>query len=155
MVWERILPVIVPFPLLALLVAVAGQWGLFLLVPVWAHIAILVAGLLIAIYAAVRSALRFRQPSFTEVNTRLAVDNELKPEQLLGMRHQKDQPALRIGKAKAGIAIADPFALRFVALVMCALGFLILGPTSVYRIPHSFFVGLQATASIETNLAMK
>jgi hypothetical protein len=153
MVWERLLPVIVPFPLLALLVAVAGQWGLFLLVPVWAHIAILVAGLLIAIYAAVRSALRFRQPSFTEVNTRLAVDNELKPEQLLGMRHQKDQPALRIGKAKAGIAIADPFALRFVALVMCALGFLILGPGSFCRVPSSFCPFSPAKGSVELSLA--
>jgi len=155
MVWERALPIVVPFPLLALLVAVAGQWGLFLIVPTWAHIAILVIGLLIAIYAAVRSGLRFRQPSFTEVNTRLAVDNELKPEQLLGMRHARVQPVLRIGKAKAGIAAADPFALRFVALVMIVLGFLILGPTSFYRIPHSFFVGIQATVSIEQNLAMK
>ncbi len=156
MVWERILPVIVPFPLLAVLVAVAGQWGLFLVVPAWAHIAILVVGFLIAIYAAVRAALRFRQPSFTEVNTRLAVDNDLKPEQLLGLRHAKVQPALRIGKAKAGIAVADPFALRFVALMMFALGFLILGPGSLCRIPASFCpCAAPAIASIDLHLAMK
>ena len=153
MVWERILPVLVPFPLLALLVAVAGQWGLFLVVPAWAHAAILSAGLLAAIYAAVRSALRFRQPSFTEVNTRLAVDNDLKPEQLLGLRHAKDQPSLRIGKAKAGIAAADPFALRFVALVMVALGFLILGPTSFARMPSSFCLFSTAHGSADLNLA--
>lgn len=156
MVWERLLPVLVPFPLLALLVAVAGQWGLFLIVPTWAHIAILVVGLLVAIYAAVRSAMAFRKPTFTEVNTRLAVDNEMKPEQLLGMRHQKNQPALRIGKAKAGIAKADPFALRFVALAMLVLGLLILGPSSVYRMPASFCpYAVQAMASIGQNLAMK
>ena len=156
MVWERALPIIVPFPLLALLVAVAGQWGLFLVVPAWAHIAILVVGLLIAVYAAVRSALRFRQPSFTEVNTRLAVDNDLKPEQLLGMRHQPDQPALRIGKAKAGIATADPFALRFVALAMIVLGFLILGPGSFCRMPASFCpLAMQTTISSDQNVAMK
>jgi hypothetical protein len=154
MVWERILPVFVPFPLLALLVAVAGQWGLFLIVPRWAHAAILGAGLLVAIYAAVRSALRFRQPSFTEVNTRLAVDNDLKPEQLLGLRHAKAQPSLRIGKAKAGIAAADPFALRFVALVMVVLGFLILGPTSFARMPASF-CPFGAQGSADLNLAMK
>ncbi len=155
MVWERLLPAIVPFPLLALLVAVAGQWGLFLVVPKWAHAAILAAGLLAAIYAAVRAALAFRQPSFTEVNTRLAVDNDMKPEQLLGLRHAKDQPAFRIGKAKAGIAAADPFALRFVALVMIMLGFLILGPGSFARMPSSFcpFAGTQGSA--ELNLAMK
>ena len=151
MVWERALPIVVPFPLLALLVAVAGQWGLFLVVPEWAHAAILVVGLLAAIYAAVRGALAFRVPSFTEINTRLAVDNDLKPEQLLGMRHRKDQPVLRIGKAKAGIAAADPFALRFVALVMVALGFLILGPGSFSRMPASFCPFAQPHVS----LAMK
>lgn len=156
MVWERLLPVLVPFPLLALLVAVAGQWGLFLIVPKWAHVAILVVGLLVAVYAAVRSAMAFRKPTFTEVNTRLAVDNEMKPEQLLGMRHQKDQPALRIGKAKAGIAKADPFALRFVALAMLVLGLLILGPSSIYRMPASFCpYAVQTMASIGQNLAMK
>lgn len=156
MVWERILPVLVPFPLLALLVAVAGQWGLFLLVPKWAHIAILVVGLLVALYAAVRSALAFRKPTFTEVNTRLAVDNEMKPEQLLGMRHQKDQPSLRIGKAKAGIAKADPFALRFVALAMLVLGLVILGPSSLYRMPSSFCPFAAPTvAMIDLNLASK
>jgi hypothetical protein len=154
MVWERALPIVVPFPLLALLIAVAGQWGLFLIVPLWAHAAILAAGLVIAIYAAVRGALAFRLPSFTEVNTRLAVDNDLKAEQLLGLRHAKDQPSLRIGKAKAGIAAADPFALRFVALVMVALGFLILGPTSFYRMPASFCPFCEQ-GSADLNLAMK
>ena len=155
MVWERALPIIVPFPLLALLVAVAGQWGLFLTVPPWAHLAILVAGLLVAIYAAVRAAMAFRLPSFTELNTRLAVDNEMKPEQLLAMRHVKDQPSLRIGKAKAGIAAADPFALRFVALVMIMLGFLILGPRSFTRMAPSFCPYAHMHEAADLNLAMK
>ena len=156
MVWERILPVLVPLPLLALLVAVAGQWGLFLVVPKWAHIAILVVGILIALYASVRSAMAFRKPTFTEVNTRLAVDNDMKPEQLIGMRHDKVQPALRIGKAKAGIAKADPFALRFVALAMLVLGLLILGPSSICRMPASFCpFAVKAVAMIDLHLAMK
>ncbi|MGZ3297629.1 MAG: DUF4175 family protein [Asticcacaulis sp.] len=153
MVWERLLPVIVPFPLLALLVAVAGQWGLFLWVPGWTHIAVLGLGLLAAIIAAVRAALRFRLPSFTELNTRLAVDNEMKPERLLALRHEKDQPRLRVGKAKAGIATADPFALRYVAVVLIGLGFLVFGPSSVWRIPASLCpFAHQAT---DTTLAVK
>lgn len=155
MVWERALPILVPFPLLALLVAVAGQWGLFLIVPEWGHLAILAGGLLIAVYAAVRGARAFRMPTFTEVNTRLAVDNEMRPEQLLAMRHRKDQPVLRIGKAKAGIAAADPFALRFVAMVMIMLGFLILGPGSFTRMLPSFCPFAHTHGAADLNLAMK
>ena len=155
MVWERALPAVVPFPLAALLIAVAGQWGVFLAVPQWSHAAILALALLIAIYAAIRAALAFRLPSFTELNTRLAVDNDLRPEQLLALRHEKEQPALRIGKAKAGIAAADPFALRFVALVLIVLGFLVLGPGSFARMGPSFCPFAKTHGAAELNLAMK
>ena len=78
MVWERLLPALFPFVLLFLLVAVAAQWGLFLKLPPMVHAGILAAGLLVAIFACVRAVMRFRQPTFTEVNTRLAVDNRMK-----------------------------------------------------------------------------
>jgi hypothetical protein len=139
MIWERLLlPVIFPFVLLALLVAVAGQWGLFVLLPKAAHIAVLVAGLVICLVASVRMALRFRMPSFTEVNMRLALDNDLRPERLLAMRHEKQQPPLKVGKAKAGIAASDPLALRYVALALAILGFLIMGPVSVNQVASGF-----------------
>ena len=139
MIWERLLlPAIFPFVLLALLVAVAGQWGLFALLSKPAHIAVLAVGLVISIVAAVRLALRFRMPSFTEVNTRLALDNDLRPERLLAMRHEKNQPPLKVGKAKAGIAASDPFALRYVALAAAILGFLILGPVPVDQVASGF-----------------
>jgi len=139
MIWERLLlPSLFPFVLLGLLIAVAGQWGMFGLVPKPVHIAVLAVGLVISLVAAVRMALRFRAPSFTEVNTRLALDNDLRPERLLAMRHEKKQPPLRIGKAKAGIAASDPFALRYVALAAAILGFLILGPVSVERVASGF-----------------
>src|SRR5690349_17919641 len=83
MVWERLLPAVFPFVLFVMLVAVAAQWGLFLHIPQLAHLAILAAGLVVAGAASVRAGLRFRTPSFTEVNTRLAVDNGIKPERLL------------------------------------------------------------------------
>mgnify|MGYP000005147126 CR=1 FL=1 len=139
MIWERLLlPSLFPFVLLAVLVAVAGQWGLFARVPQFAHIAILATGGLISVVAAVRMALRFRMPSFTEVNTRLALDNDLRPERLLAMRHEKKQPPLKVGKAKAGIAASDPLALRYVALAAAILGFLIQGPVSVEQVASGF-----------------
>ena len=138
MVWERILPALFPFVLLVLLVAVAAQWGLFLTLPPLVHLGVLAAGAGIAIFACVRAVMRFRQPTFTEVNTRLAVDNRLKPERLLAMRHELDQPRLRIGKAKAGIAVSDPFALRFVALMAALMGLLIQGPVPASRIVQGF-----------------
>jgi len=139
MIWERLLlPALFPFVLLALLVAVAGQWGLFSLLPKMAHIAVLAIGCLISAVAAVRMALRFRMPSFTEVKTRLALDNGLRPERLLAMRHEKQQPSLKVGKAKAGIAASDPFALRDVALAAAILGFLIMGPVPVDQVASGF-----------------
>lgn len=139
MIWERLLlPSLFPFVLLALLLAVAGQWGLFALVPQPAHIATLVFGLILCIIAAVRTILRFRMPTFTEINTRLALDNDLRPEHLLAMRHETQQPPLKVGKAKAGIAASDPFALRYVALAAAILGFLIQGPVSVERVTSGF-----------------
>ncbi len=137
-VWERLLPAIFPYVLVILLVAVAGQWGVFLTVPKLTHIGILIAGLVIAAIASVRTVLRFKMPTFTEINTRLAADNGLRPERLLAMRHEFKQPRLRVGKAKAGIAAADPFALRYVALVAAILGFLILGPVPVQRVASAF-----------------
>ncbi len=138
MVWERLLPAVFPFVLLALLVAVAAQWGAFLHIDPLAHTAILLGGLLMACVAAVRTVLSFRQPTFTEVNTRLAIDNGVKPERLLAMRHEAKQPALRIGKAKAGVAVSDPFALRFVALVAAILGLVIHGPVPVQQVAQGF-----------------
>ena len=139
MIWERlVLPFLFPYVLLALLIVVAGQWGLFAPLSKPVHLALLAAGLAIAVVASVRVILRFRMPTFTEINTRLAVDNALRPERLLAMRHEKKQPPLKIGKAKAGIAASDPFALRYVALAAALLGFLILGPVPIERLGSGF-----------------
>jgi hypothetical protein len=153
MVWERVLPAVFPFVLFVMLIAVAAQWGLFLHLPQLGHLAVLSAGLVAAGVASVRAALRFRSPTFTEVNTRLAVDNGVKPERLLAMRHEISQPHLRIGKAKAGIAAADPFALRFVALVAAMLGFLIFGPVPMSQIVGGFLPFDAAKTFVDTTLA--
>jgi len=138
MMWERLLPALFPYVLVVLLIAVAGQWGLFLHMSRIVHIAVVAAASLVAVIASVRAVMRFRLPSFTELNTRLAMDNAMKPERLIGMRHETEQPALKVGKAKAGIAEADPFALRYIALLAALLGFLILGPVPLSRWESGF-----------------
>jgi hypothetical protein len=155
MIWERLLPAVFPFFLFVMLVAVAAQWGLFLKMPELVHLGLLSAGVVVAGIASVRAALRFRLPTFTEVNTRLAVDNDVKPERLLAMRHEVSQPRLRIGKAKAGIAAADPFALRFVALVAAMLGFLIFGPVPVNQVLHGFLPFEAAKTFVDTTVASR
>jgi hypothetical protein len=151
--WERILPAIAPFVLWAGAVAVAGQWGLFSSLSLIAHAAILIAGLILALFLSIRAIMRFKTPSFTEINQRLAFDNGLRPERLLAMRHEVKQPRLKIAKAKAGLAIGDPFAIRFALILAAVFGFLIQGPVPTSRIAHAFvpFVAAEAAqfASIE------
>jgi hypothetical protein len=139
MIWERLLPALTPFIVLALLIAVAGQWGLFDRLPTpSAHAAVLIVGFVLAFIAAVRSLRRFRMPGFTEINTRLAHDNGLKPETLIALRHRRDQPRLKVGKPKAGLATGDPFALRYVALAAAIFGFLLLGPVPLSQVEAAF-----------------
>lgn len=153
MMWERLLPALFPFVLLVLLIAVASQWGLFLAMPRLVHAGVLAVALLATVVIAVRAALRFRMPSFTELNQRLAADNGLKPERLLAMRHEDNQPRLKVGKAKAGIAVADPYALRFVALAAAMLGFLILGPVPLSRVESGFCPFAEPHSFEDMNLA--
>ena len=155
MIWERLLPVVFPFVLFVLLGAVAAQWGLFLRMSGPLHAVLLGLGVAVTIGSAVRGILRFRMPSFTELNTRLAVDNDLKPERLLAMRPANDQPSLKIGKAKAGIAAADPFALRYVALVAAMMGFLILGPVPVSQVLSGFCPFSHGAGADDMHLAEK
>ena len=145
MIWERLLPALSPFVVLVLLIAVAGQWGLLQRLPTpSAHAALLIVGFVLALIAAIRCLRRFRLPSFTETNNRLALDNGLKPEVLIALRHQKEQPGLRIGKPKAGLAAGDPFALRYVALTAAIFGFIVLGPVPLSKITAAFCPGAQS-----------
>jgi hypothetical protein len=155
MIWERLLPVVFPFVLFVLLVAVAAQWGLFLRMSGALHALLLCLGIALAGVASIRGLFRFHPPSFTELNTRLAVDNGLKPERLLAMRHESSQPPLHVGKAKAGIAAADPFALRYVALVAAMMGFLVLGPVPVAQVLDGFCPLSHGHGADDINLAQK
>jgi hypothetical protein len=136
--WERILPALVPFGLWGGGVAVAGQWGLFVRLLPAAHYAVLGFAFLLAMAASIKGLLHFEVPSFTEINNRLAEDNGVSPEFLIGLRHKEKQPKLKVGKAKAGIAKGDPLALRFVIVAAALFGFVILGPVPIQQICAAF-----------------
>ncbi|WP_140984146.1 DUF4175 family protein [Asticcacaulis tiandongensis] len=140
MVWERVLPALTPFVLWGVSILVAGQWGLWSHLAFEGHATVMVAGLLMALVVSVRFLRRFRRPSFTETNQRLALDNRLRPERLLAMRHETQQPRLRTGKAKAGLAAGDPMALRYVLLLIAAFGLWTQGPVSVSQALSGFMI---------------
>ncbi|UDF03863.1 DUF4175 family protein [Asticcacaulis sp. AND118] len=138
MVWEQILPALTPFLLLAFAIAVAAQWGLFAALDPIVHMAVLAAGVVLALIAAVLNLRGFKQPSFTEINTRLALDNGVQPEVLIGLRHKAKQPSLKIGKAKAGLAKGDPLALRYLMLILVGFGYLLQGPVPLAQIAGGY-----------------
>jgi len=138
MLWEQILPALTPFLLLAGAIAVAAQWGLFLGLGPVVHIAILSAGVVAALIVAVLNLRGLRVPGFTEINSRLALDNAVKPEVLIGLRHKATQPPLKIGKARAGLAKGDPLALRYLMLLLVGFGYLFQGPVPLSQIADGY-----------------
>lgn len=159
MSWERFVPVIAPWGVLALVVLVAAQWSVFARLHIQAHVLILIVGLLVALVASGRALTRFRFPSRDDILRRLETDSQLPKGRLLGLydspaagdaalwqvhlEQARDlAPTLRVGKPKAGIAEADPLALRYVALVLFALGLFWSGSPDLNRLreglmPHT------------------
>jgi hypothetical protein len=138
MIWEQILPALTPFLLLAGAIAVAAQWGVFAALSPLGHLGVLAAGVVVAALAAVLNLRGFKQPSFTEINTRLALDNGVTPDVLIGLRHKTKQPSLKIGKAKAGMAKGDPLALRYLMLILFGFGYLTQGPVPLSQIASAY-----------------
>jgi hypothetical protein len=118
MIWERVLPAVTPFLLFCGTVAVAAQWGIFNGLNGLIHLGIVAAGLSVAVSLALWQVVKFKPPSFSEINQRLAIDNDTRPEALLALRHVKTQPNLKLGKPKAGIAKGDPLALRYLLIML-------------------------------------
>lgn len=138
MIWERLLPALTPFVLWLGAVVVAAQWGLFQKLDTLVHMGILFAGLAVAVTAGAWRLYRFRVPSFTETNQRLALDNGVRPEFLIGLRHVVEQPPLKVGKPKAGVASGDPLALRYLLVMLGVLGYLSQGPVPLTQIADGF-----------------
>ncbi|MFN3230092.1 MAG: DUF4175 family protein [Asticcacaulis sp.] len=166
MSWERFVPVIAPWGVFALLLLVAAQWSVFARLHIQAHVLILFVGLLIAFVASARALLRYRFPDRETILRRLETDSQLPTGSLLGLydtpaagdaglwqlhleQAREMAPSLRVGKAKAGIAEADPYALRYVALVLFALGLFWSGNPDLNRLregllPHTRMDAAQA-----------
>jgi Domain of unknown function (DUF4175) len=138
MIWERILPALAPIVVSAALIAVAGQWGLFALLVPLAHAGVLAGIVIVTVVFVVRGLMGFKRPTFQDIIARLALDNGYEYHKVLGMRHLKVHPKLKVAKPKAGLAQGDPMALRFVAALAAVLGFLIIGPVSINQVGAAF-----------------
>lgn len=160
LLWERSGAVWAPLALAAAVVAVAGLWGVFDLVPAeydgYAFAAPFVAGAV----AAVRGALRVRWPTREEARTRIEADSRLDhdplaalddapaagDETLWGLHRARAAEALARLKPlrlRAGVAAADPFALRYALGLAAALGLWANGLESADRAPEAFEPGLR------------
>ena len=145
MLWERAVGVWAPFLLGAGLIAVAGLWGLFDLAPPVVQTTVLAVVGLAALVLAVLAARRIRWPSLEDARQRVETDSRLAHAPLSAL---EDRPAsgdtalwdlhrtqstraaagVRVGRPKAGLAAADPYALRWALLLAAILGLWARGP---------------------------
>jgi hypothetical protein len=155
MLWEQGAGVWVA-PLLAVgAVAVAALWGLFDGLSALAHTAILAITGLIALALAVRGALKIRWPDRRRACERLEADSALVHAPLSGLDDSQaaGDPALwslhraramqaiartRVGRPRAGLAAADPMALRYALVLAAVLAVWARGPDRIERVAAAF-----------------
>jgi hypothetical protein len=155
MLWEQGARVWAPWLLAVAGLAVAALWGLFdgLASPV--RIAVLGAAAVAALVFSVRGALSIRWPGREAARARLEADSRLEHGPLAAL---EDAPvagdpglwalhrqvsidslaAARIGRPKAGLAAADPLALRWALIVAAALALWARGPERVDHVAQAF-----------------
>lgn len=138
MLWESFIPSLAPVIVWALGVLLGGVWNLWEdIVPslkplvVWGSFGLSVIFSLMALK-------NVKWPNYREGMTRLAIDNKLTYEKLLGVRHQDKQPALKILRPRAGLAKGDPLALRFVIILAALFGLWIKGIPSLNQLLSGF-----------------
>jgi hypothetical protein len=138
MLWEQGAMIWAPVLLAAGFIAVAGLWGVFEGLPPWAGAALVAVILLAGLGFAVRGVFTLRWPSREETRRRLELDSRLIHQPLTSL---EDAPAsgdvalwalhrtraieaiarTRVGRPRAGLAAADPMALRYLLVVAGAL----------------------------------
>ncbi|HWE47641.1 MAG TPA: DUF4175 family protein [Caulobacteraceae bacterium] len=148
MLWERAAVVWAPFLIATFALIAAACWGAFTPLTTRAQLGVLGAAFLIALVFAVHGGLKIRLPKRTETTRRVERDSgfEHAPVSLLADRPAVGDHALwalqvkraaeavrtlRVGPARAGLAAADPFALRYALLVVAALAVWARGPDTV------------------------
>lgn len=160
LLWERSGAVWTPLALAAAVVAVAGLWGAFDPVPDGFAAYAFGAPFALAAGVAIRGALRVRWPTREEARERIEADSRLTHRPLASL---DDAPAagdetlwalhraraaeavgrLRPLRLRAGLAAADPFALRYALGLAAALGLWANGPESAERAQRAFEPGVR------------
>jgi hypothetical protein len=155
MLWEQGAKVWAPWLLAAAALATASLWGLFETVePQWRAGVLLAAGAGAVVFS-VRGALSIRWPGRAETRARLEADSRLAHAPLTALDDARaaGDPALwelhrqaaiaaigraRVGRPKAGLAAADPFALRYALVVAAVLALWAKGPERASHLADAF-----------------
>jgi hypothetical protein len=165
MLWEQGAAVWTPFLLAAGAVATAGLWGLFEPLEFTGHAALVGVAFVVALGFAVRGAMAVRWPTREETRARLEADSRLihapiasledtplaGDATLWALHRARAAQAIRetrVGRPKAGVAAADPFALRYALVVAAVLALWARGPERAREAPAAFTpVGAFASAT--------
>jgi hypothetical protein len=143
--WERSAVIWTPFLLAAGVVAVVALWGAFDRAPAFVQALAVALAFVVALAFAVHGALKIRLPDREEMLRRMEEDSGLDHAPLTLFA---DKPALgdgalwdlhrkhaaeaartaRVGPPRAGLAAADPYALRYALLIAAALALWARGP---------------------------
>ncbi|HEY3814777.1 MAG TPA: DUF4175 family protein [Caulobacteraceae bacterium] len=148
MLWERSAVLWAPFLIATLALITAAVWGAFAPLSQPLQLGIVGGAYVIALAFAIYGATKIRLPRRAETTRRLEQDSgfEHTPVSLLADKPVVGEPALwdlqvkhaaeairslRVGPARAGLAAADPFALRYALVIAVALALVARGPAPV------------------------
>ena len=169
LLWEQLWPLIAPFLVLAALFAALSWFGLWRITsePVrWVILALFVVAIAGAAWRALRFAWPSRAAAFARVEQatgalhrpataftdRLASRPDDPTGQALWEAHRRRMlaslDALRAGLPAPRLAARDPYALRFLVLLLFVVGFVVAGPERIARLGEAFRGGESTAAAI-------
>ena len=151
LLWEQLAGVWAPPLIGAGLIAAVAVWGGFEPLTPALHNAAVASVLAAAVGVALVKLARLRWPTSERARSRIVAPAPLAEEEdrlalgdpALWALHQRQRAealaAARAGRGGAGLAAADPFALRYAVAVAAALGLLAVGwSTGATRVAHAF-----------------
>ncbi len=164
MLWEQGAAIWAPLLLAAGFIAVAGLWGVFGRLPAWSDAAAVGLAAIAGVAFAVKGAFAIRWPTSEAMRRRIEVDSRLvhRPltsladapaagdHELWALHRAKAVEAIakaRVGRPKAGVAAADPFALRYLLLVAAGLALWARGPESLPQAQLAFQPAVRVTSA--------